>query len=347
MPPSGWYDDPEQPWTWRYWDGARWTEHRSPMWVPPVRDPRSISAWFERGTAAVKLAVRRIGLLLMAVWLILGVLGWWLLVTIADGDRGRELRRLLDIDQNFGLTGSSASVELSEAEADRAWELFRELFWSAVPWLIVLGLLVVLASAWSVALVARTVHGPLDEPSAGNLETADPLANVAGDAMRRVPAVFASGVVVLLVFAGVWLVAGLPMALVVVAGGGGAAIVLTVVFVVLVVMVVTAWLWARLTLASVIAAVGGHGLGVRRSWDITDGRFWFVVGRLLITGLIAGVVSSAANVFNTFGQFLGLAAYLAIVFFFQAVAVAASMIVTVCGHLVTIDQVDDGQQASN
>lgn len=344
MPPSGWYDDPEQPWTWRYWDGAGWTEHRSPMWVPTVRDPGSVSAWFERATAAVKLAVRRVGLLLVAVWLILAVLGWWLIVTTIDGDRGRELRRLLDIDQNFGLTGSSASVELSSAEADRAWELFRELLWSAVPWLIVLGVFFVFASAWSVALVARAVHPHVADPS-GSSETGDRLADIAGDAMRRTPAVFASGVVVFLVFAGVWLVAALPVVLVAVAGGGGAAIVSTVVFVVLLVMVVTAWLWGRLTLASVIAAAGGHGLGVRRSWDITHGRFWFVVGRLLITGLIAGVASSAANVFNTFGQFLGFAAYLAIVFVLQAVAVVASMIITVCGHLVTIDQIEDGQQA--
>lgn len=28
--PAGWYDDPEHPTQFRYWDGERWTEHRSP-----------------------------------------------------------------------------------------------------------------------------------------------------------------------------------------------------------------------------------------------------------------------------------------------------------------------------
>ena len=84
MPPSGWYDDTEHPWTWRYWDGAYWTDHRAPMWVPPVRDPKSLSAWFERSVAAVKVAVRRVGVVLASMWLVLGVLGAWFVVTVFD-----------------------------------------------------------------------------------------------------------------------------------------------------------------------------------------------------------------------------------------------------------------------
>lgn len=30
MPPAAWYDDPEDPSQYRYWDGTNWTEHRSP-----------------------------------------------------------------------------------------------------------------------------------------------------------------------------------------------------------------------------------------------------------------------------------------------------------------------------
>ena len=174
------------------------------------------------------------------------------------------------------------------------------------------------------------------------------LGNIAADALRRVPAVVASGFVVFMVFAGLWIVGSAPVALVAVAGGGGAAIVLTVVFVVLLLFVATAWLWGRLTLASAIAASGGHGLGVRRSWELTThGRFWFVVGRLVITGLLAGAVGGVVNVVTTFGQFMGFVVFVVVVVLLQALAVAASMIVTVCGYLVTADQVDDSTHNSD
>lgn len=31
LPPPGWYPDPHDATTQRYWDGSRWTEHRSPV----------------------------------------------------------------------------------------------------------------------------------------------------------------------------------------------------------------------------------------------------------------------------------------------------------------------------
>jgi uncharacterized protein (TIGR00266 family) len=33
-PPAGWFDDPEDPASLRYWNGAEWTEHRSPKNAP-------------------------------------------------------------------------------------------------------------------------------------------------------------------------------------------------------------------------------------------------------------------------------------------------------------------------
>lgn len=348
MPNAGWYDDPEQPWTWRYWDGAHWTDHRAPMWVPPARDPMSFSVWFERAVAVGKVAVRRVGVLLLAVWLLLGALGWWLIVAMLDDDRGRELRRLLVLDDNpVTPTGTS----LTDAEAERAWELVQDMFWSALPWMIALAVAFVVMSAWSVALVVRarpTRVDPLaaDEP-AGNLDSLDSLGSVVVGAARRVPAVLGSGMVVFAAFALLAIGAALPVVLVAVADGGGAAIVLTVVFVVLLVLVVAVWLWARLTLASVIAAVGGHGLGIHRSWIITSGRFWFVAGRLLVTGLVAGAAGGVVNFVNGFGQFLGFTVLLAIVSVLQACALAVSIIVTTCGHLATIDQLAERELAGS
>ncbi len=318
------------------------------MWVPPARDQGSFSAWFERSVAAVGLTVRRVGLLLVLVWLLLGALGWGLIVATFGSDRGRELRRLVEIDQtSFGPTRSSTTQELTTAETERAWELLRELFWSALPWLVVLGLAFVLASAWSVSLVAMAARNQVTRPADPVEQTRDDLATIAGDALGRVPAVLVSGLVVFVLFAGIWLLAALPVVMVAAAGGGGVAIVLTVVFVALAVAVVTAWLWGRLALASVLAARGGHGLGVRRSWNLTHGRFWFVVVRLLVTGLIASVASGVANVVSAFGQFFDVAVYLAIVFLLQAVVIAVSTIITVCGHLLTIDQVTSDQVTSD
>lgn len=34
LPAAGWYDDPENPSQYRYWDGAQWTEHRSAKQTP-------------------------------------------------------------------------------------------------------------------------------------------------------------------------------------------------------------------------------------------------------------------------------------------------------------------------
>lgn len=37
--PAGWYTDPEQPASQRYWDGSAWTEHRSPGAAVPTPSP--------------------------------------------------------------------------------------------------------------------------------------------------------------------------------------------------------------------------------------------------------------------------------------------------------------------
>jgi hypothetical protein len=283
--------------------------------------------WFERSIAAVKVAARRIGLVLLVAWTMLGVAGWVLVVSTLDGGRGRELRRLLDLDEDF--FGGSDTVVLTDAEADRAWELVQDMFWSALPWVVLLGVFFVLVSAWSVALAVQTGESPVE-----------PLGSLMSAAGRRVPAVLASGVVVFLVFLGVWIVAALPVVLVAALDAGGATIVLTSVFVVLLAGVVATWLWVKLSLAVVLAAVGGHGIGVRRSWELTSGQFWYAAGRLVITGLIAGALSGAVNSVTGFGQFLSLVVYLAIVFSLQVVAVAASVLITTSGHLVTIGQLE-------
>ncbi len=307
------------------------------MWVPAPRDPSSFSSWFERSVAAAKVAIRRVGILLVGSWLLVGIAGSWLIVATLDSDRGRELRRLLDIE---GSAFGGSTVTLTDAEADRAWELLQDIFWSALAWMILLLVGSIVLAAWSVALVVRAVRPHLADPPSGE-GPAESLGVLVGDAVRRVPAVVGSGIVVFLVFAGVWVVAWLPVVFVAVIGGGGAAILLTVVFVVLLLVVAMMWWWVRSALASVIAAAGGQGIGVVRSWEVTRGQFWYTAGRLIVTGLIAGAAGAVFNSVTGFGQFLGFTAYVAVVVLLQAVALAASIVVTVSGHLVTIEQLVD------
>jgi hypothetical protein len=297
--------------------------------------------WFERSIAKVKLAARRVGLVLIGLWFVLGACSAGLVIAVFDGGRGRELRDLLDLDQRAIGPNGSSTVELTTAEADRVWELVGELFRAALPWLLLLVVVFIALAVWSVALVAQVVSATVtDSASAatGADVRADPLGAVARRAVARMPAVLGSGIVVFGLLMGSWLTVTLPVVLVAVVGGGGAAIVLTAVFAVLFVGVLTAWLWVRLTLASVIAASGGFGIGVRRSWQVSHGQFWFIAGRLLVTGLVAAAASWVVNVVTWIGPFLGFAVYIALLLLLQSVAIAVSMLVTVCGHLVTVDQ---------
>lgn len=349
MPPSGWYDDVEQPFTWRYWDGASWTEYRSPKWTPPVRDPRSFSVWFERSLDCIKVVVRRVGLLLLALWAVTALVALCagaVLVTSADG---RELRDLLDFDSGFGTTNT-----LTDAQADRAGDLLGDLLVAAIPWIILVALVYAVVSAWSWAIVARVAahhvtsnhvtanHVAETGPDAGRVEDihAESTAQIAAASLRRLPAVIGSSLMFGLVFVGLVIVATLPIALVAAIDIGTAAIVLTVLFVIVAALTLGFWLWGRLQLALAIAGIGGHGIGFRRSWELTDGRFWYVVGRVIVASLIAGALGQAVNLVTNFGFFLDLVVLVAISLALQTVATVTSTIVQMSAMVVVLDQVD-------
>lgn len=94
MPAPGWYVDPEQAWTWRWWDGTRWSDHRSPMGAPPAKDPYSFSTWFDESTATVKTVVRRAGIAVVAVFGICGIVFGFIVRQALVSADGRELRTL-------------------------------------------------------------------------------------------------------------------------------------------------------------------------------------------------------------------------------------------------------------
>jgi hypothetical protein len=64
LPPAGWYADPEQPQTYRYWTGSEWTDQRAPMALPAVDRRRRVGLIIGGVIAAIGAAA--------AVFLVLG-----------------------------------------------------------------------------------------------------------------------------------------------------------------------------------------------------------------------------------------------------------------------------------
>jgi hypothetical protein len=332
MPTPGWYPDPEQDSTWRWWDGTAWTELRSPMWDQTTTDTStSFSSWFDRSFSGVRAVVRRFGLVVFGVWAALGVAATVLAVAVFESDRGRELRELLGDD----LSTAASSTGLTDEEADRALELLGEIFWSVLPWGIVLVLVYTVVGAGTYALAAQVA-------AAGSVEQAvaeEPVPSVRS-ALRRVPAVIAASLVLGAISVGVLVVVSLPVVLVAISDASGAAIGLTVFFCVIAGLVIGVWLWVRLGLSAVGAALGGHGLGIGRSWTLTDGRYWFVFGRLLVAGLIAGALGGATNIIGQFVGLFGVVAGLTLLLLLTTIVDALRTIVSASAHAAILDQVD-------
>lgn len=356
MPTPGWYADPEQDSTWRWWDGRAWTERRSPMWERPTGIPTSsFSAWFDRSFSCVRSVVRRVGLLVFGVWAALGLAAAAVVVAAFESDRGRELRELIDDD----LSTAASSTGLTDAEADRAWELLGDLLWSVAPWAITVAVVYTVVAAWSYALAAQVAaatsghirqtgigRAGADEAGAGEMNPS------LRAALRRVPVVIAAVLVLGSIALGVFAAVSLPVVLVVSSDAGGAAIGLTVFFCVIAGLVIGVWLWVRLGLTVVAAALGGygghggHGLGINRSWALTNDRYWFVFGRLLVAGLIAGALAGATNVIIQFFGLFGLIVGLALALVLTAVVDALRTIVSACVQVVIVGQIEETSRST-
>jgi hypothetical protein len=336
MPPPGWYPDPEQAWTWRWWDGSRWTDLRAPQtgWVPH-RDPHSFSAWFEDSFAACKVVTRRGGWSIALVWIVATALIGVFVVAVFTSAQGREIRELLDFDRTFG---SGDRVLLTDAELDRVGELARDVLIGAVPWMIALGIVLVITWTWTTALAAR-IAARVGSGTVDQVGRADD----AADSVRRIPVVFASLLALVGISLGLILAAFAPMLLAIGVGGSGGAVAVAAVFGVLAAFVITFWILGRLTLATVIAAIGGHGIGVRRSWELTDGHFWGVVGRLLVASLIAGAATFPFSFFNTFGVTFGFGTWLGVLLLFQAASSVIATLVNIPAQVILVEHLTEQQ----
>ena len=330
MPVAGWYPDPEQPWSWRWWDGQRWTDMRAPMVADrPGRDPHSVSAWFDDSVAAVKAVVVRVGLLVLAVIGSTNVLFGVFAVAVSTSGRGRELRSLLRLDDVFG--GSTTAVELSDAEWDRVRDLAGDIAVSAVPWIVVLSIVAALTATWALAISAR-VADRVPSAAAGGVSRLDDSAA----ALRRVPAVVAGFLALAAITSGVLGVAFLPLMLTLATDAGGGAVAVAAVFGTIGAAVVLAWLLGRLALTPVLAALGGCGLGLGRSWELTDGHYWGTIGRLLLASLVAGAASVPFSFFNSFGLPFGFVTWLVVLLVAQALSNVVNTLVAVPAQVVLV-----------
>lgn len=347
MPAPGWYADPEQQWTWRWWDGVQWTEVRAPMSGLVPKDPYSFSSWFEQSTAAVKAVIRRVGLLIAGVYVLCAVGTGVVIAAAYRSADSEEIRRILDLDDLFD-SRRSETIELTRAERDRVLDLLGDLARTWVPLLIVLLVLFALAVAWSTVLAARAAEHHLGNDvrpdGAIVVDAPVPATGVSAlgvSALRRVPAVIASYLVLVALFAGVSLAVFLPLIVAAAAGGGGVAVGFTAVFGVLAASVALFVLGVRLSLALPICAIGGHGLGITHSWELTDGRFWGTVARLLVASLIAGVASAPVNIIANFGFAIGAGLAIVLLVILQALSTAASTLVTIPASVVLVHHLEE------
>ncbi len=334
MPPSGWYPDPEQAWTWRWWDGSRWTDLRAPQtgWVPH-RDPHSFSAWFEGSFAAFKAVAWRCGWLIALVWIAATALIGVFVIAVYNSAKGREIRELLDFDRTFG---SNSTVFLTDAELDRVGELARDILIGAVPWMIALAIVLVITWTFTTALSAR-VAARVGSGTVDQVGRADD----AADSVRRAPAVFVSLLALVGISFGMMLAAFAPMLLAVGVGGGGGVVAVAAVFGFLAAFSAAFWIFGRLSLAPAIAAIGGHGIGVRRSWEVTDGHFWGVVGRLVVAILITSAATLPFSVFNTFGVAFGFSTWLTLVLLLQAASSVIATLVNIPAQVVLVEHLTE------
>jgi len=329
MPPPGWYPDPERAWTWRWWDGSRWSDLRAPQTLPPERNPYSFSAWFEQSVDASKQVIVRVGLIVLAIWGVAAVLVGVFAFSVFNSGKGRELRSLIEFDRI--VDGSTTTVRLTDAEWDRVRELLGDIARAAVPWMVVLFVVLIVASTWATALAARVAD------RAGS-RTVDAVSRPddSADAIRRVPAVVGALLAFSLIGLGVIVLTLLPLFAALAADAGGGAIAVTGIFGFLAALVLGSLVFVRLSLAVVLASLGGWGLGLRRSWRLTEGHFWGVLGRLLVAALIAGAASFPLSFVNSFGLSFGFTTWAVSLLLLQAIGNVVTTVVTVPAQVVLV-----------
>ncbi|MDH3301299.1 MAG: DUF2510 domain-containing protein [Acidimicrobiia bacterium] len=283
MAEAGWYPDPHNPQQQRYWNGTTWTEHIHVPEVPPAstsppfRPPPSGQPVAAYGNPSQ-----------------VNDIGDWLRSSFSIAWRKLGTCFLLTLLGLLPLLGVVALVVLALYDLDFGGDQVRGFGGADVALLVAAGLVALGSLVWyGVVTIAqyRVLYDAHQERSIG---IGDALAVGRRNVGRLIVAyliVYGIGAVVVAVVLGVavaLLLAGFS------ASGaeemiGRAAPLYNLLN--LVSWPLSLWLSVKLAFIPVAAAVAprDHGL-LRTSWRASDGRFWAVLGRILLLSLVVAAV---------------------------------------------------------
>lgn len=272
LPPPNWYTDPSDESQYRYWDGSAWTDHHAPRYgeradggLRPagnvLRDSFSLMRRQWRGSA--------VAVALMALSYILVTLSFLFSVNnILMGELGEIWQRVTE--PGFDATTPDNEAYFESLEFDFSLQNF-------VPGIV--GLLV----AWVVSIFANASISILAISDLSGLSMKLP--GALRRALTRVPRLAGVNLQVLLL--GLLSLAIIVLPSLVVPALLLLLIPLFLVFFLLSITVVS--------LAYVVAAVGPVEPSLRNAVRLVRGRFWRVLGRILLVMFVAMVVSFATG----------------------------------------------------
>ncbi len=312
LPPADWYDDPENPSSYRYWNGREWTEHRSPKSIPtpPGSSGGSVFEIFGQTFATLSATWREA--VIVALPLVLGTIGGAALIyTGVDLALNIDPNEFFDRVTTPGFNPSSGadeafldSIELDITGSSVLCVVFGLLFWWFAGMLSTIGL--------SRLFIAHHKGRSL------------PARDALSGAIRRIPRMalwwcmligFAVAAALVLVFVGVFAPILLLLLLPAVIAAG-------------------VWLIPYYTIAGLVVAVAPTSRGiVQPTRDVVPGRWGFIFVRLLLLivlnialGFPIGIVSNAVLMASVLGYLL-----------FTALVQAFQTVVGQAGYLVIYD----------
>ncbi len=288
-PPPGWYPSPDNGAWLRYWDGRQWTGHLAPAVVATPADDRPALA--PSGLRGVEAVMTEPFAVIRGAWwpiLAIGLIVWglWTLAAVAlaglvnVGGWSSALWAAIEASDSYPLglpPEVSADLEQQFSAAAQAT--------STATW-IAAGIAFFAVTGFAAATQAAAVYRLAAEAGAGRPVTfATALAGVRTGLLR----LLGYG----LLLTAVWAIAlGVIIGAAMQAGDHSAAAVLLGMLAVGALLFALCWAGIRVLPGFVQACVPGSSHRLRWSWNATRGRFWAIVGRLLLWAVLILTVNN-------------------------------------------------------